>query len=225
MIAMLIATFSIANAQVLNGTISGVVVDQTDAVVPGAAVTVTDLATGKETRLTTNDTGAFTVGNLSNGFYRVTVEHAGFAKSVADQVQVFVSQTTPLRIKMEVAKTGTEVVVEAQATTVQTESVELNNSVERAQIMNLPLATRDPLDLVKSLAGIVAPTSSTLGDAFVHGLRGNATNLTQDGINVADNTVKTSGFFAISAPTVDTVGERFGGRHWRGRRVRRRFRS
>ena len=41
----------------------------------------------------------------------------------------------------------------------------------------------------------------------MHGLRGNTTNLTQDGINVQDNTVKTSAFFALSSPVVDTIGE------------------
>lgn len=57
------------------------------------------------------------------------------------------------------------------------------------------------------MAGITTPTSSGIADSLVHGLRGNATNLTQDGINVADNFVKTSAFFSLSAPTVDTVGE------------------
>ncbi|MGH9814839.1 MAG: hypothetical protein ACRD6I_02050 [Candidatus Acidiferrales bacterium] len=57
------------------------------------------------------------------------------------------------------------------------------------------------------MPGIVTPTTSGIADAFVHGLRGNSTNLTQDGINVADNFVKTSSFFAISSPSVESTGE------------------
>src|SRR5262249_2204947 len=70
-----------------------------------------------------------------------------------------------------------------------------------------PLPTRNPLDLVRTMAGITSPTSSGIGDSFVHGPRGNATNVTFDGINAADNFVKTSAFFGINTPTVDTVGE------------------
>ena len=50
-------------------------------------------------------------------------------------------------------------------------------------------------------------TSVTGGDAFVHGLRGNDTNITQDGINVQDSTVKTSAFFTLSSPVADTIEE------------------
>jgi len=198
---------SIGTAQILTGTLSGVVTDPTDAVIPGAQVTVVDLDSGKEFKELTTAEGVFTFPVLSNGFYRVTIEAPGFATAKVTRVQVFVSQLTRLPIKLEIAKTGTEIVVEAAATTVQTESVELKQTVDRQQIMNLPLNTRNPLDLVKSFAGIITPTSSTTGDAFVHGMRGNATNLTQDGINVNDNFVKTSAFFALSAPIVDSVGE------------------
>lgn len=196
-----------ANAQILNGTLTGTVVDSTGAVVPNAKVTVKDLETGKEYPETTDATGVFTLNNLNNGFYSVTVEQPGFAKAIVERVQVFVSQTSRVEVKLEVARTGTEVVVQAEQAVVQTESAELKNTIDRQQIMNLPLVTRNPMDLVKTFAGVITPSSSGAGDAFVHGLRGNSTNLTQDGINVADNTVKTSAFFAISAPTVDTVGE------------------
>jgi hypothetical protein len=194
-----------AQAQILNGTITGTVKDPTEAVVPNAAVTVTDLSTNQQYKTTTDESGVFTVANLPNGFYKVIAEHPGFAKTEVASVQVFVSQISRVPLKLEVAKTGTEVIVEAQATTVQTESAELKNTIDRTQIMELPLNSRNPMDLVKSFAGII--TAGGSGDAFVHGLKGNATNLTQDGINVADNYVKTSAFFAISAPTVDTVGE------------------
>jgi len=196
-----------ALGQALTGTLTGLVVDPTEAVIPGASVTVTDLATGRDYKLTTDAAGTFILTNLPNGFYRVTVEAAGFTKVVIERVQVLLTQTARVVARMELAKTGTEVVVLAEQAVVQTETIELKNSIDRAQIISLPLPTRNPLDLVRTMPGIATPTSSGIADAFVHGLRGNSTNITQDGINVADNFVKTSSFFAISAPTVDTVGE------------------
>ncbi|HKA00230.1 MAG TPA: carboxypeptidase-like regulatory domain-containing protein, partial [Candidatus Solibacter sp.] len=147
-LGLLLATA--VHAQILNGTISGTVKDPSDAVVPNAGVTVTDLATNQQYRTTSDETGAFTVANLPNGFYKVAAEHPGFAKTEIASVQVFVSQISRVAIKLEVAKTGTEVVVEANATFVQTESAELKNTIDRTQIMELPLNSRNPMDLVKS---------------------------------------------------------------------------
>ena len=200
------ALAGIANAQVL-GTLTGSVVDQTDATIPAAAVTVKDLASGQSFKATTDERGIFSIGNLNNGFFDVLVEKPGFASVKINKVQVFVSQISRVNAKMEIAKTGDQIVVEGGIAVVQTDTVELKNAIDREQILNIPLPTRNPLDLVKSFAGIVSPTASSQGDAFVHGLRGNATNLTQDGINVADNYVKTSAFYASTGPNVDAIGE------------------
>jgi Carboxypeptidase regulatory-like domain len=208
---LLALSFSTIHAQVLTGTLNGTVTDASDSVIPGANVTIVDLSSGKEYKDTTDAQGDFSITNLNNGMFKVTVEHAGFSKTIMEQVQVFASQTSKINVKLQVAKTGTEIVVEANQTQVQTESIELKNTIERKQFENIPLPTRNPLDLVKSMAGILSPNASgngmTGGDAFVHGLRGNTTNLTQDGINVQDNFVKTSAFFALSAPIADTIGE------------------
>ena len=198
-----------AFAQVLNGTLSGTVTDPSGAVVPGASVTATDPATNQTYRANTDQSGNYALPNLPNSTYKVTVEHPGFTKVTISGVVVSVSQTTPLPIKLEVAGAATEVLVAETQAAVQTESAELKNTVDREQLDTIPLPTRNPLDLVKTFAGVLTPNNGagTAGDAFVNGLRGNTTNLTQDGINVQDNFVKTSAFFAISAPIADTIGE------------------
>ena len=174
-----------AYGQVLSGSLTGTVVDQTGASVPGASVTATDADTGKVFKETADAKGEFTFTNVPNGFYKVVVEHAGFAKFTVERVQVFVSQSARVTAKLEIATAGTEVVVSAVQATVQADSVELKNSVERAQLDSMPLPTRNPLDLVKTFAGILTPNVAgvTGGDAFVHGLRGATTDITQDGID------------------------------------------
>ncbi len=198
-----------ASAQVLTGTLTGTVTDSSDAVVPNASVTVTSLTNGTVYKEKTDSAGIYVVNALQNGFYKVEVEFTGFTKTEIPRVEVFVSQISRANLKLQLARTGTEVVVEAQTTTLQTDSAELKGSVEAVQLETIPLPTRNPLDLVKMFAGVLTPntTSVTGGDAFVHGLRGNDTNLTQDGINVQDNFVKTSAFFAISSPVADTIEE------------------
>lgn len=206
---ILLAVVSSAPAQVLTGTLTGTVTDPTDAVVPGASVILTDSNSGKVYKVNTDASGVYTFTNLPNSTYKVTVEHTGFSRTEVDKVQVDVSQTSRINVKLEVARTGTEVIVQAQQTALQADSAELKNTVDSAQLDRMPLPTRNPLDLVKTFAGVLTPNVGgiTGGDAFVHGLRGNTTNITQDGINVQDSTVKTSAFFTLSSPVADTIAE------------------
>src|ERR1035437_2398827 len=144
-----------APAQVLTGTLTGSVTDATDAVVPNAAVTVTSLTNGTVFKEKTDASGIYVVNSLPNGFYKIEVEFPGFARTEIERVEVFVSQTSRANLKLQVARTGTEVVVEAQQTTVQSDSAELKNTVTSVALDSIPLPTRNPLDLVKMFAGIM----------------------------------------------------------------------
>ena len=68
-----------AAAQSDSGTISGTVLDQTSAFVPGANVTIKNQKTGQTRTTTTNGTGHFTVPLLLPALYTITVEKTGFA--------------------------------------------------------------------------------------------------------------------------------------------------
>src|SRR5271166_5298666 len=149
-----------ASAQVLTGTLTGTVTDTTDAVVPNAAVTVTSLTNGQVYKEKTDAAGIFVVNALPNGFYKIEVEFPGFAKTEIERVEIFVSQTSRANLKLQVARTGTEVVVEAQQTTLQSDSAELKGSVEAVQLDVIPLPTRNPLDLVKMFAGVLTPPTT-----------------------------------------------------------------
>lgn len=68
-----------AFSQTTSGSITGTVADPTGAVVPNAAVTVTNEGTGIERKVTTTASGVFNVPNLDVGSYRLTVTAPGFA--------------------------------------------------------------------------------------------------------------------------------------------------
>lgn len=193
-----------ATAQITSGSITGVVTDPTGAVIAGATVTATDLATNKDYVAASNKSdGTFVISALPYGFYRVKVSAPGFSDAIYDNVQVNVAQISKLNAKLVVGSVGTEVVVASDASAVQSETAAITSSIDKRQIQNLPLNTRNPLDLVKTMAGSATVSS----DFFVHGLRAQTVNLMQDGVNVSDNYVKTSGFFSLIGATVDSVGE------------------
>ena len=154
------------------------------------------------------DNGEFIVTGLNEGFYTVKISAPGFSEYVIQKVQVNVSQTAHVNAKLVIGGASTEVSVSAEQAAVNTETAEVKFAIDQKQIQTLQLPNRNPLDLVRLLPGMGTPTGGvTGGDVIVHDLRANSTNITLDGINIADNYVKTSSFFGINAPVVDSVGE------------------
>jgi hypothetical protein len=98
------------------------------------------------------------------------------------------------------------VVTSAAQEVVNTTSPTLTNVINTRQVQDLPIAGRNPMDLARLQAGIAVPGNNIRG-ASVGGLRGSATNVTQDGINAMDNFVKTDSFFAITAPSINSTSE------------------
>src|SRR6185312_8747220 len=145
---------STAVAQITTGSITGVVTDPTGAVVVGATITATDLATNKDyVAISGKSDGTFVISAVPYGFYRVKVSAPGFSDGIFENVQVNVAQVSKVNAKLVVGSVGTEVVVASDASAVQSESIAITSSIDKRQIQNLPLNTRNPLDLVKTMAG------------------------------------------------------------------------
>jgi hypothetical protein len=188
------------------GTLSGLVKDPTEAAVSGAKVVAKHVATNEEFQTTTNAQGAFTFPSLPLGQFSVTIEATGFKRVEAQEVTLEVGIPAKLNVAMEVGQLNEAVVVTGTQEVVNTTNPTLTNVVRTNQIKDLPLPTRNVLDLARLQAG-VAVTGTDTRNGSVGGLRGTGTYVTQDGINAMDNFVKTSSFFAISAPTLDSVQE------------------
>src|SRR5215475_12010150 len=92
-----------AFAQQPLGNLSGTVTDPSGAVVRGATVTATSLATGAVRGATTNDQGYFLLPTLQAGEYKLNISLAGFANFQVDRVVVAVGQTTNVDAKLKVA--------------------------------------------------------------------------------------------------------------------------
>ena len=188
------------------GSISGTVSDPNGAVVAGANVTLKNNATGAERSTVAKDNGTFTFTALEPGNYSVTVEASGFKRTVAPSVDVTVSTQAQVTIALEVGLAGETVTVTAVQDVINSSNPTLTNVINTRQVVDLPLPTRNPLDLAALQAGIAVIGNDTRG-ASVGGLRQTATNVTQDGINSMDNFVKTSSFFAISSPSLNSTAE------------------
>src|SRR6202795_4044189 len=90
LVFVLLAAVSLA-AQTFRGTILGTVTDQSGAVLPGAKVTVRNIATGLERTTKTRADGSYAVPELPIGTYAVTITQSGFQTSVTNNVAVDVA--------------------------------------------------------------------------------------------------------------------------------------
>ena len=196
-----------AFAQTTRGSLSGLISDQSGAAITGASVALKNIATGEEFRASTNSQGAFTFPSLSPGKYSATVEATGFKQTEITEITIEVSQPAKVDVALEVGSVSEQVTVTGTAQEViNTTSPVLSKTINSKQVEDLPLLTRNPLDLARLQAGL-AMQGVDVRNASVQGLRGNATNVTQDGINAMDNFVKGSSFFALSSPSLNATSE------------------
>jgi hypothetical protein len=196
-----------AFAQNTLGRITGSVRDQAGAVIPNVTVKVTNEGTKQQIQTTqTSDEGAFIVPQLSPGSYSVKVELAGFKSVSITEVKVDPGQDYSLVVTMEVGQTSEVVTVAAGTDLVNTSNPEISSTVIRRQIVDLPLNGRNPIELIRLQAGVVGLPTRT--NTTINGGRPTWTQLTQDGVNIQDNFIRTNSLdFVPNRPTSDTIGE------------------
>src|SRR5882672_6175960 len=206
--AVLFTSFLLAvSAQVQRGSITGTVFDAQGAVVPTAQITATDMSTGAIVTVKSSSEGTFTIPGLAFGTYSVKIVAAGFRQWETASVQVITAQESSLRATLTVGNASEVVTVEDVQVPIDSTSSELKTHVDRKQIVDLPSTTRNPLDFATQMAGVTATGSPTSGGSIMNGLRGSSNNLVQDGIDVRDSFIKTSGFAAAGNITLESIGE------------------
>lgn len=142
------------------GTISGVVADETGAVVPNATVIIKNKATGYERQITTGADGAFSAPSLAAGVYEVRVEMKGF-RTVVREAIVETGATTTADIRLSVGQTTEVVNVEAATAQVEYERNAIEGVVTRQRIEGLPLNGRSFLQLAASQPGVTISNGTT----------------------------------------------------------------
>ncbi|HEY5883130.1 MAG TPA: TonB-dependent receptor, partial [Pyrinomonadaceae bacterium] len=188
------------------GSLTGLISDQNKAVIAGATVTLLSNVAGANRSAITDSSGAFDFQALLPGSYWIEVEATGFKKAIVRDVVVSVNLASQVSVQLEIGLAGESVTVSATQEVINTASPSLTNVINTRQVVDLPLGTRNPLELAGLQAGIAVDGTNVRGSSIA-GLRQTATNVTQDGINAMDNFVKTSSLFAISTPSLNSTAE------------------
>ncbi len=183
-------------AQQAAATLRGVVTDPNGAVVTGAAVRATNVATRAARETRTNDEGAYVLSNLPPGDYEVRGEAQGFdVLTTAVRLQVGQSVTADLALGVSVK---TEVVCldcgADLAPLVDTESSKVDGVINGREIASLPLNGRNFLELALLIPGNAPapnfdPTKSNTIVISSAGQLGRGGNVTVDGADNNDDVV------------------------------------
>ncbi|HWB82603.1 MAG TPA: carboxypeptidase regulatory-like domain-containing protein [Bryobacteraceae bacterium] len=182
--------------QVQAGRIVGTVMDPNNAVVPNAAVTITNKSTDQSFPTTTNSVGDYTVTPLNPGVYTVRVVVPGFQTAVVDNVEVVVGQSARADVNLRIGQTDTSVEVTAAAPLLDSQSGTLGHVITNEAIVNLPLNGRSFYELARLTPGAaLLPGGGNLlriranywSGESISGVRGRQTTFLLDGVDVTDH--------------------------------------
>ena len=171
-----ISTLHAQNTSSLHGVIS----DAQGAVIPQALVALNSTSTGLSRQVVSDNTGTYEILQVVPGEYTLTVTKPGFAQSTREHVVLQVNTPATLNLQLEVGATGQTVEVAAETSMVSTSDASIGNAFTEHSIRQLPLDTRNVVDLLSLQPG-VTPTGEVMGS------RRDQNNITLDGVDVNDN--------------------------------------
>jgi carboxypeptidase family protein len=200
-----------ASSQMNTAAIAGQVKDPTNAVIPGATVVGTHVATQQKFSAITNDSGLFHLPQLPLGEYTLTVVATGFKQAVQDHVVLHVGDHIRQDFELELGEQSQTVTVEGSAGLLQVQSAEIKDVIQNQQVVDLPLKGREFLELTLLSEGVVSPPGGTRGDALQQtgkliNVMGNRTGhnlFLVDGVNVTDEYFNN----VVLNPSTDAIAE------------------
>ncbi|MBL0160379.1 MAG: carboxypeptidase regulatory-like domain-containing protein [Bryobacterales bacterium] len=179
-------------------SVQGRVTDGQGSVIPEAVITVSNQETSAIRKTVADATGSYRLVQVPPGPYLVEVQMPGF-RTYTSQVRLQVDTPLTLNVKLELGQVTESVNVTAEAASINLQNATVGNPFSEIQIKQLPLQTRNVVDLLSLQAG-VAPTGEVLG------ARRDQNNVTLDGVDVNDNQSST-GFNAALPIPLDSVQE------------------
>ena len=209
---LVLATAVPAWAQKDMGNIVGSIRDSSGAAVAEAKVAIADIDHGTVLNTTTNSSGEYVAGPLRIGHYTVTVEKAGFKKTVAGPVTLNVQDRVAVDMTLQVGAINETMTISTTTPQLETETSELGQVVNGRTATTLPLNGRNFAQLAQLSVG-VAPsepgsrTETSFGFSS-NGARALQNNFLLDGIdNNANLGDVLNGSAYVIQPSVDAIGE------------------
>ncbi|MGA2072759.1 MAG: carboxypeptidase regulatory-like domain-containing protein [Terriglobia bacterium] len=210
--ALLLPMPALAQTAVL-ATIGGTITDSTGAVIPGAAITVTNTGNQLASKTSSNSAGYYVVADLPSGNYDVKAEKEGFEACSTLGVHLDPAANVQVSCTMQVGQVTQTVEVQASSVQVQTSDSQVARTVDQTQMTELPVNGRNFVSLFGLQPGVVQSFSFNSFQAMslfasqctqVNGLTGESNNLLIDGI---PSTRTRANGATVAMPSMDSISE------------------
>jgi len=156
-------------AQTEAATLRGVVHDASQAIVPGAAVALTNIDQNRSWNATSNERGEYDIEQIPPGRYSLAVESRGFKKYVQPGLTLAVNQVAQIDVTLQPGSVTETIEVHADAPLLESASSTLGEVVNHLTTTALPLNGRNVMQLVALTPGINAPPSDHGSQPFASG--------------------------------------------------------
>ena len=153
-----------AFAQEVTASIVGTVVDPSDAPISGATVTATDTERGVVRTATSNESGAYNLTRLPVGTYSLKVSAPGFQTTSYPPFVLVLNQVARIDAQMKVGQVSETVEVSSAAPVLKTEVTQVDTVINAATNDNLPLASRNYVQLTLLAPGAVTTDPSSFNN-------------------------------------------------------------
>lgn len=179
---------TLALAQSDNTSVSGTIVDSSGGSIANAKIVLKNQNTGAVRETTSGSAGTYTIPSIPSGTYTLTVEVTGFKKFETKNNKLDAAAPATIDATMQVGAVSDTVTVEAQVSTIQTETASLGKLVDGKQVSDLQLNGRNPLFLSLLKPGVRGGNSLanfdyglTTGGLQINGSRTQDNLITMDG--------------------------------------------
>jgi hypothetical protein len=218
-----------AHAQISasTGAVQGRVTDPQSATIAGATVILTNTDTGTNAQATTLPDGTFVFALLAPGNYKIEVQAQGFEAAILNNILVEITRVTVANAKMQIGQVSTQVTVNEAALQVDTSTATTGDVMTGTQIRNIPLPTRNFLDLTTFQAGVSAriQSAATVGRGTpildVAGSRATTNNFVLDGVDA--NNFGSGSLASVPVPNSRVPRQHEPVRRQSGPRLRRKY--
>ena len=205
------------------GALTGVTLDPTGAVLPGAVVRLVNQATGASGSATSDKVGRFNFPMLPPGRYEVQARTSSDTFIASVTISVTVTEVVHLDLRLQLATVFHSINVVAEPAMVQTDSSALGKAVNERAITGLPLVTRNFAQIASLSPGVatgvynagelglggtaLSQIAKSNDGIYVHGARSYDNNFQLDGISVSDVQGSAAGSGGVPIPNPDTIEE------------------
>jgi len=149
-----------APCQETRAKLTGLVTDQTGAVVPNAPVEVVNTNTGATVVVKSNGQGAYTAPFLQPGVYKVSVQMTGFKNYVHTGMELQTQATVTENIALQIGSVNESVVVTTATPMIDVATADTGQSLTAEEVRDLPNNGNSPFSLARNMYGVL-PTNAT----------------------------------------------------------------